>query len=72
MNTQKKEQKVSSRLYDLRIERELSQDKLAQKAGIDRKTVNRIENGHFSPNLSTLIRLCSALKVKTSDVLSGI
>ena len=72
MNTQKKEQKVSSRLYDLRIERELSQDKLAQKAGIDRKTVNRIENGHFSPNLSTLIRLCSALKVKTSDVLAGI
>jgi DNA-binding XRE family transcriptional regulator len=72
MNTQRKEQKVSSRLYALRIEQEMTQDRLAQKAGIDRKTVNRIENGHFSPNLSTLIRLCSALKVKPSDVLAGI
>jgi DNA-binding XRE family transcriptional regulator len=45
---------------------------LAQKAGIERKTVNRIENGHFSPNLSTLIRVCKALKVKPSEVLEGI
>ena len=72
MDTQRKEQKVSSRIYDIRIEREMSQDRLAQKAGIDRKTVNRIENGHFSPSLQTLIRLCSALKVKPSDVLAGI
>ena len=72
MNTQRKEQKVSSRLYDLRIEREMSQDRLAQKAGIDRKTVNRIENGHFSPSLQSLILLCGALKVKPSDVLEGI
>jgi putative transcriptional regulator len=72
MNTDKKELRVSARLKALRLDRELSQDMLAQKAGIERKTVNRIENGHFSPNLSTLIRVCKALKVKPSEVLEGI
>ena len=72
MNTDKKELRVSARLKALRLDRELSQDMLAQKAGLERKTVNRIENGHFSPNLSTLIRVCKALKVKPSEVLEGI
>jgi putative transcriptional regulator len=72
MNTEKKELRVSARLKALRLDRELSQDMLAKKAGLERKTVNRIENGHFSPNLSTLIRVCKALKVKPSEVLEGI
>lgn len=67
-----KERKVAMRLIDLRIEQGLSQDALAEKAGIDRKTVNRIENDHFSPNLNTLIRLCRALKVQPSQLLKGI
>ena len=63
---------VRSRMYQLRIDKGLSQDNLAKAAGIDRKTVNRIENGHFSPSLQSLILLCGALKVKPSDVLEGI
>jgi len=72
MNTEKKELRVSARLKALRLDRELTQDTLAKKAGLERKTVNRIENGHFSPNLSTLIRVCKVLKVKPSEVLEGI
>jgi len=67
-----KERKVAKRLLDLRTERGLSQSELADKAGLDRKTVNRIENDHFSPNLNTFIRLCKALKVKPSQVLESI
>lgn len=69
---QPKERKVAKRLLDLRMERGLTQGDLAEKAGIDRKTVNRIENDHFSPNLNTFIRLCKALKVKPSQVLENI
>lgn len=69
---QPKERKVAKRLLDLRLERGLSQGALADKAGVDRKTVNRIENDHFSPNLNTFIRLCKALKVKPSQVLENI
>ncbi len=66
------QRKVAMRLLDLRVERGFSQDALAKKSGIDRKTVNRIENDHFSPSLNTLIRLCRALKVQPSDLLKGI
>jgi len=69
---QPKERKVAKRLLDIRTERGLSQSELADRAGIDRKTVNRIENDHFSPNLNTFIRLCKALKVKPSQVLENI
>jgi transcriptional regulator with XRE-family HTH domain len=38
-------------------------------AGVDRKTINRIENGHFSPALDTLVRLSSALAVTPASLL---
>ncbi len=43
---------------------ELSQEALAEIAGIDRKTINRIENGHFSPSIDTLVRISVALNSK--------
>jgi putative transcriptional regulator len=51
-------------LKETRLERGLSQQALADKSGIDRKTVNRIENNHYSPNMETFLSLCAALKVK--------
>lgn len=64
----KAERKVAEKLRGYRVEQGLSQNALAEKSGIDRKTVNRIENGHFSPSLSTLFRLCDTLAVKVSEV----
>lgn len=72
ISTETKQKKIQSRLLTLRQDSEMSQDTLAQKAGIERKTVNRIENGHFSPNLDTLLRLCQALKVKPEELLKGL
>ena len=72
MNIEAKQLKVSSRLRKLRIENNLSQEALAVKAGLERKTINRIERGHFSPSLSSLISICGALKVKPSEILEGI
>lgn len=63
---------VRSRMKQLRIDAGISQDDLAKAAGIDRKTVNRIENGHFSPNLDTFFRLCIALGVRPADLMKGI
>ncbi len=62
---------VASQLRKLRTDAELSQDNLAQLAGIDRKTINRIEKGHFSPTLDTITRLCVVLKITTSNLLGS-
>ena len=62
---------VANELRKLRIKAELSQDELAQRAGIDRKTINRIENGHFSPTLDTITRLSVVLKIAPGTLLGS-
>lgn len=52
---------IGDHLREVRIAEGLSQEALAAKAGLDRKTVNRIENGLFSPSIDTLMRLCQIL-----------
>lgn len=52
---------ISERLKEERNIKGLSQARLAEIAGVDRKTVNRIENGHYSPTLETLLALGTAL-----------
>ena len=60
---------LADRLLTLRSKHDLSQAALALLAGVDRKTINRIENGHFSPALDTLVRLSSALAVTPASLL---
>ena len=60
---------LAERLYELRSANEFSQAFLAELAGVDRKTINRIENGHFSPALDTIVRLSVALGIAPSDLL---
>jgi transcriptional regulator with XRE-family HTH domain len=57
---------VASELRKQRINAELSQDELAQRAGIDRN-----ENGHFSPTLDTITRLCVVLKITPGTLLGS-
>ncbi|MFZ9817067.1 MAG: helix-turn-helix transcriptional regulator [Ilumatobacteraceae bacterium] len=61
-------QTVADLLMALRAERGRSQARLAELAGGDRKTNNRIENGHFSPSLDTLTRLSVVLKCRLSEL----
>lgn len=68
----KSRQIIAQRLKNLRIEAGLSQHALADAAGIDRKTINRIERGHFSPNMDTFFRICYALSIKPVSIMEGI
>ena len=60
---------LANRLFEMRSDAKLSQAQLAEIAGVDRKTINRIENGHFSPALDTIVRLSVALGIAPSDLL---
>ncbi len=62
---------VAKELRRLRIKSDLSQDELATRAGIDRKTINRIENGHFSPTLDTITRLSLVLRITPGTLLGS-
>jgi DNA-binding XRE family transcriptional regulator len=54
-----------------RVSLKMSQYDLAKLAGVDRKTINRIENGHFSPNLDTIVRLMTVLKLTSAKLIKS-
>lgn len=62
---------VAVNLRQFREKQDMSQDRLAKLARVDRKTINRIENGHFSPSLDTLTRLSRAQKKSINEYFKG-
>ncbi len=62
---------VATNLRQFREKQDMSQDKLAKLARVDRKTINRIENGHFSPSLDTLTRLARAQNKSINEYFKG-
>ena len=46
----------------------LSQEKLAEKAGCDRQSINRVENAGYSPSLDRVFKLADALGMSLSDL----
>lgn len=46
----------------------MTQETVALQTGIDRPSINRIEQGHQSPTLDTLIRIADALNVPLADL----
>lgn len=60
-----------ARLKEERSLRGLSQGELAELAGLDRKTINRIENEHYSPSLESFISLCHALNLEPNVMLAN-
>ena len=66
MKTKEQTSSLGSRLRNLRKERGLTQNELANQAGVSKNAVSLIERGEISPSVSTLQSLAAALEVKMS------
>lgn len=56
----------------LRITRELSQDQLAARTGINRSIISNIENGRVNPRPDELVQLGKALSYKPERLLDRV
>jgi transcriptional regulator with XRE-family HTH domain len=59
-----------TRLRELRLERGLSQEKLAEIANVHRNYVGVLERGHQSASLDAICKLALALGVKPAELLN--
>ncbi|GGW15688.1 hypothetical protein GCM10018980_52220 [Streptomyces capoamus] len=59
---------VGARIRDARLHANLTQERLAELAGLDRQAINRIEQAHSSPKLDSLLLIAEALGVPLSDL----
>lgn len=58
---------IGSNLRELRLSRGLKQHELAEKAGVEDKTISRIEVGGNYPSISLLVKLSEILNCNLTD-----
>lgn len=63
---------IGKELRRARKEAGLSQEQLAEEAGIHRTYVSLLERDVKSPTVDVLLRICRALEMKASDILKRI
>lgn len=61
---------VYNRLEQIRTDRGLSRQELADAVGVHYQTIGYLERGEYSPSLSLALRLAAALDTAVGDVFS--
>ncbi|WBB28817.1 helix-turn-helix transcriptional regulator [Parvimonas micra] len=60
--------KLKNNLKKVRVEKGMSQQKLADLIGVSRNTISSIETGQFSPTAKLALILCVALDKKFEEL----
>lgn len=65
------QQKIGSFLKELRQEKKMTQEQLAEQMGVSRRTVSRWETGNNLPDLSMLVELADYYDVDLNEIFHG-
>ena len=63
--------KIGGFLRELRKEKELTQEQLAERFGVSSRSVSRWENGNTMPELGILVELAAYYEVDIKEVIDG-
>ena len=63
--------KIGSFLKELRKEKALTQEQLAEKFGVSGRTVSRWENGNNMPDISILVELAEFYDLDIREIIAG-
>jgi transcriptional regulator with XRE-family HTH domain len=61
--------RLGENLKMIRTKKGISQGDIARSLGVSRGYISNIENGKTNPTLATIVRLASALGVKSDELL---
>jgi transcriptional regulator with XRE-family HTH domain len=64
-------QRFGAQVRFRRRAREMTQAQLAERAGVSRATIARIETGEANPDLDTMSKIARGLGVPTAELLEG-
>ena len=64
----KRDYRLGRKIQRVRKEKELTQEKLAEKIGVSTTWIGYIETGYRIPNLKMIYRIANALGVKVKDI----
>ena len=59
---------LRNRLKEIRLEKGLTQESLADSVGVTRQTIIAVEKGKFAPSVKLALELASALDASLEDI----
>ncbi len=59
------------KLYELRKEKKLSQEDVADKLNVTRQTVSKWETNQSTPDFDKVLPLCELFEISADELLSG-
>ena len=59
---------LKNRLKEVRVEKDISQQELADMVGVSRNTISSIETNQYNPNAKLALIICIALDRKFEDI----
>ena len=59
---------MNNRLKEFRARLDLTQENLAERAGVTRQTINAIEKGKYNPSLGLAFKLAKIFGVKIEEL----
>ena len=62
---------IGDKLKEIRTRRFLTQEELADRAGVSPATIVRVERNQAEPHISTMRKLAQALNVDPTELLEG-
>lgn len=64
--------KFGKRIQQLRKERKMTQEDLADLIGVDRSYMGFVERGERNPTLDKIIKIAKSFKVNLSELFAGV
>ncbi|MDD6990453.1 MAG: helix-turn-helix transcriptional regulator [Oscillospiraceae bacterium] len=59
---------MKNRLEEIRKERGIKQEELAQAMGVSRQTIGSLENGRYNPSITLAIKLARYFGMTVEDI----
>ena len=64
------EEQVKNLVQKARLERNLTQEELAERAGVSRQTIIAIERGNYTPSVLLALKIARIFKLSVEDLFS--
>lgn len=62
---------IGEKLYELRKEKNLSQEEVAERLNVSRQTVSKWETNQTTPDFDKIIPLCELFGITSEELLTG-
>lgn len=62
---------IGEKLYELRKEKNLSQEEVADKLNVTRQTVSKWETNQSTPDFDKIVPICELFEISTEELLTG-